>query len=63
VEWSPAIVIPGRHGRTILDQELRNIEVPVAYSAVQGSLVLIALAVNIRTSLDEKLCEVELPTD
>jgi hypothetical protein len=53
VEWCPAFVIPGTHGRATLDQEARDVEVPIPRSAIQGSLLPILLAVDMGTSLDQ----------
>jgi hypothetical protein len=53
VEWCPAFVIPSRHSRATLDQEARDVEVPIPGGEIQGSLVIVVLAVNIRASLDQ----------
>ena len=45
----------GGHGRATLDQEARDVKIPIscsAASAIQGSLILVDLAVDIFTSLD-----------
>src|ERR1700755_2696960 len=62
VAWSVAVLIRGRHGCALLDQEACYIDVPIPRSHSQGSLPFDIPAVNICATIDQQLRDVEVPS-
>src|SRR3979490_3166363 len=60
MKWSTVFLIQSRHGCALLDQEACYFEVPKIRCQGQGSLLSVVPAVNICTTIDQQLRDVEV---